>query len=168
MTAATSPNLHPQLHRSRVERWLDDPDGPFDLIICANILGELQDPAGVMKQLLGCLREDGALVLVEPGDREQSVRLRTVERQLTAEATVFAPEPRLWADLQPSDTGWGFDVGVQLEPPSWQRQLQATGPRPSRGHLSEPPCAVQLQHPASGWTGPVRSTIRPATSHTVG
>lgn len=131
MTAATSPNLHPQLHRSRVERWLDDPDGPFDLIICANILGELQDPAGVMKQLLGCLREDGALVLVEPGDREQSVRLRTVERQLTAEATVFAPEPRLWAGLQPSDTGWGFDVGVQLEPPSWQRQLQATAPDPA-------------------------------------
>jgi SAM-dependent methyltransferase len=138
MTAATSPNLHPQVHRSRVERWLEDPHGPFDLIVCANILGELHDPAGVMRRLLGCLHDDGALVLVEPGDREQSVRLRTVERQLTADARVFAPEPRLWAGHQPSDSGWGFDVGVQLEPPSWQRQLQAAAPEPSAGTYLNP------------------------------
>ena len=131
MTAATSPNLHPRLHRSRVERWIDDPDGPFDLIICANILGELDDPTRVMRRLIGCLQETGALVIVEPGDREQSVRLRKVERALTAHATVFAPEVRLWPGYQPSDTGWGFDVGAQIDPPSWQRQLQAAAPDPT-------------------------------------
>ena len=131
MAAVTGPNLHAQLHRCTVERWIEDPGGPFDLIVCANVLGELADPVAVADGLLGCLRDDGALLLVEPGDRDQSVRLRAVERQLTARAGVFAPEPRLWPGQEPSDPGWGFDVGQPLEPPRWQTQLQAEAPEPT-------------------------------------
>jgi SAM-dependent methyltransferase len=131
MTAETGANLHPQLHRYPVEQWLEDPEGPFDLIVCANVLGELNAPVEVVDALLGCLGEEGALVLVEPGDREQSVRLRSVERQLTGSAGVFAPELRLWPGREPSDTGWGFDIGTQLTPPPWQQQLQAAASDPS-------------------------------------
>jgi len=131
MCAETGPNLHTHLHRCSVEEWLDDPGAPFDLIVCANVLGELQEPTEVAAALLGCLTDAGALVLVEPGDRDQSVRLRAVERSLTSQAGVFAPEPRLWPGREPTDTGWGFDVGRQLEPPRWQRALQGAAAEPT-------------------------------------
>ncbi|MFC4551000.1 MULTISPECIES: small ribosomal subunit Rsm22 family protein [Halorussus] len=100
--------------------------GEYDLILFANVLNELDDPEAVVLDYIDALADDGALVAVEPADRETSIGLRAVERAVADDrgaATVYSPTLRLWPGERPTDRGWSFDVKPDIDVPAFQRKL---------------------------------------------
>ncbi len=122
--ATTGPNVHTRVDREAAETAALE--GPYDLIIFANVLSELDDPVAVAERFLDALAPDGTMVLLAPADRNTTRTLRTVERALVDDgsATTFSPTLRLWPHVQPTDEGWSFAVGPELDPPPLQRTLQ--------------------------------------------
>lgn len=121
---ATGRNFHATVHRETAEAF--DPEGTYDLLLFANVLNELDDPEAVVLRYLDSLADDGALLAIEPADRETSIGLRKVERAVAdreGAATVFSPTPRLWPGERPTDRGWSFDVKPDLDVPAFQRKL---------------------------------------------
>ncbi|WP_380676849.1 small ribosomal subunit Rsm22 family protein [Salinigranum sp. GCM10025319] len=133
----TGRNFHPTIHRERVEALdlsaLGDRDaGDFDLVVFSNVLSELDDPVPVVENALDALAHEGAIVALEPADRNTATSLRAIEREVVSRtnATVYAPTLRLWPDAEPSDGGWSFDVRPNLAVPSFQSRLDEAGDEP--------------------------------------
>ncbi|QLK25823.1 class I SAM-dependent methyltransferase [Natrinema zhouii] len=135
------------------------PDDGFDLILACNVLSELEDPAGVTRSFLETLAPDGTLLAMAPADKNTSVGLREVERELEGErlrdraamdfdetgdpdsvthrrgaVTVYGPTVRLWPGETPSDRGWSFDVRPDLAVPDFQRRLDEAAPADDDDH----------------------------------
>jgi len=128
----TGRNVRPTIHRERAETFDFDAEGPYDLVVCANVLSELDDPVAVAGRALDALADDGTLLALAPADLETSTGLRTVERTLVADrgATVYAPTLRLWPGMEPSDRGWSFDERPRIDAPHVQRRLDDAGGEP--------------------------------------
>lgn len=133
----TGRNFHHTIHRQPVEEYDLDTDGPWDLILCANVLSELDEPEAVLRAAHDALRPDGSLVAIAPADLNTSTGLRAAERAVSGANgyTVYAPELRLWDGLQPEDRGWSFDIQADLEIPGFQRRLDEEA---DRGPEAEP------------------------------
>ena len=121
-------NVRLSIHRTTAESF--DPDGPYDVILFANVLNELDDPVGVLRTYLPYLADDGSLITIAPADRNTSISLRTYERAVVDDgsATVYFPTVRLWPHEQPSDQCWSFDVRDDIAVPPFQRRLQDAAP----------------------------------------
>jgi SAM-dependent methyltransferase len=119
----TGRNFHYEIHQSRIEDI--DPDGEYDLILCANVLSELDTPIETVSGLLDCLAADGTLAAIEPADRNTAIELRQIERSLADERdlTVYAPTVRLWPHESPEGTCWSFTTKPDLDPPAFQTRL---------------------------------------------
>jgi 2-polyprenyl-3-methyl-5-hydroxy-6-metoxy-1,4-benzoquinol methylase len=116
------------VHRDRVETFDAGARAPYDLVLFANVLSELDDPEAVARDLFARLADDGTVVALSPADRNTATGLRRVERALVAAGgTVFDPTLRLWPDAEPADDCWSFDVGRPLDAPGVQRALDAQG-----------------------------------------
>ncbi|MFP4218357.1 MAG: small ribosomal subunit Rsm22 family protein [Salinarchaeum sp.] len=128
LLSATGPNSHSQIDRTAAETA--DIEGPYDLIIFANVLSELDDPVAVTERFLDALAPDGTMMLLAPADRNTTRTLRTVERALVDDgpATTFSPTLRLWPHARPTDEGWSFAVGPELDRSPLQTTLQAAAP----------------------------------------
>jgi len=126
----TRRNFRPTIHRERAESF--GFDGPYDLVVCANVLSELDDPVAVVEDCLGALADDGTLVALAPADLETSTGLRRIERTVVSDrdATVYAPTLRLWPGMDPADRGWSFDERPRIEAPAIQRRLDDAGGEP--------------------------------------
>ncbi len=115
-------NVHPTVHAATAEDVAFD--GPYDLVVFANVLSELDDPAGVVSRAFDALAEDGSVVALAPADRNTATHLREVERTVEREgATVYAPTVRLWPHETPSGECWSFDVKPDVAVPPFQRRL---------------------------------------------
>ncbi|WP_152041300.1 small ribosomal subunit Rsm22 family protein [Salinigranum salinum] len=149
----TGRNFHATVHRTTVES-LDlaslDParggdatedaaeDGSesggagFDLVLFSNVLSELDDPVDAVERVLDVVASDGAVVAVEPADKNTATTLRSVERSVVARTgvSVYAPTLRLWPGEEPSDRGWSFDVRSDIAVPAFQSRLDAAGDDP--------------------------------------
>ena len=130
MVETTPSNVQTTIHRTTAESF--EPDEPFDLVLFANVLNELDEPAAVVEQALDFLASDGSLVAVEPADRNTAIGLRETERAVADDgpATVYSPTVRLWAHESPTSESWSFDVQPDLAVPPFQRRLDedATDP----------------------------------------
>jgi SAM-dependent methyltransferase len=135
-------NRRVTLHRETAEAF--DAEGTFDVVLFANVLSELDEPATVARRYADLLAEDGTFVGVAPADRNTATGLREVERSLEAAGesgseglTVYGPAVRLWPGETPSDRGWSFDVRPDLAVPSFQRRLDeaATDPEHAPGEF---------------------------------
>ncbi|MFC4448308.1 small ribosomal subunit Rsm22 family protein [Halorussus aquaticus] len=130
LVAETGRNVHPQLRRETAEEFELEDGREYDLILFANVLNELDDPEAVVRRYLDFLADDGAVLAIEPADRETSIGLRRVERAVAGDAraaAVFSPTLRLWSDERPTDRGWSFDVQPDLDVPAFQRKLDEAG-----------------------------------------
>ncbi|MFB6217566.1 MAG: methyltransferase domain-containing protein [Halobacteriaceae archaeon] len=128
----TGPNFHATVHRETAGAF--DPDGEFDLVVFASVLSELEAPADTVERYLGALADDGTAVLLAPADRNTSVGLRAVERDLVDDrgaASVYAPTLRLWPGERPTDTGWSFDRRPDVAVPAVQAKLAEGAPDPA-------------------------------------
>jgi SAM-dependent methyltransferase len=126
LLAETGPNVHPTVHRTTAEAF--EPSGEYDLLVFASVLSELDAPADVVESYLDHLAPDGTAMLLAPADRNTSVGLRAVERELVDEraaATVYAPTVRLWPGERPTDGGWSFDRRPDVAAPAVQERLAA-------------------------------------------
>ncbi|WP_132060717.1 small ribosomal subunit Rsm22 family protein [Halorussus amylolyticus] len=134
MVSESGRNFHPTVFRETAEAFepsaaadSDEEDSAaYDLILFANVLNELDDAEAVVLRYLDSLADDGALLAIEPADRETAIGLRRVERAVADEAgaaTVYSPTLRLWPGERPTDRGWSFDVKADLEVPDFQRRL---------------------------------------------
>ena len=121
MLESTPDNVHATVHRERAQDH--DPETTFDLIFFGNVLNELSDPAAVVRELGSSLADDGSIVAVEPADRNTAIGLRSVERELTDEYTVYAPTCRLWPGKEPTSECWSFDKKPDLDVPAFQQRL---------------------------------------------
>lgn len=119
----TGQNVHATVHRERAESF--DPDGRFDLIVFANVLNELAEPATVLREYRSALASDGSVVAIEPADRNTATGLRRIERAVEDEYTVYAPTCRLWPDRTPSSDCWSFDRKPDLSVPPFQQRLES-------------------------------------------
>ncbi|MFB6102713.1 MAG: small ribosomal subunit Rsm22 family protein [Haloplanus sp.] len=129
LLAETRRNVRPTIHRERVEAFDIDETGPYDLVVCANVLSELDDPVAVVDRALGSLTDDGTVLALAPADLETSTGLRRIERAVAddGDATVYAPTLRLWPGADPADRGWSFDERPPIEAPAVQRRLDDAG-----------------------------------------
>ncbi|MFB6194906.1 MAG: small ribosomal subunit Rsm22 family protein, partial [Haloplanus sp.] len=125
----TRRNVRTTIHREPAEAFAFDDD--YDLVICANVLSELDDPVAVLERALDSLTDDGTALALAPADLETSTGLRQVERTVAADgATVYAPTLRLWPGTNPADRGWSFDERPPIEAPAVQRRLDDAGDDP--------------------------------------
>jgi SAM-dependent methyltransferase len=129
LLAGTRRNVRTTIHREPIESFDLEAADPFDLVCCANVLNELDDPVSVAERSLDALADDGTLLALAPADLETSTGLRTVERAVVErrDATVYAPTLRLWPGFEPSDRGWSFDERPPIEAPTVQRRLDDAG-----------------------------------------
>ena len=127
LLAETGRNVHPSVVRTTAEAF--EPDGPYDLVLFANVLSELDDPGAVATRYADAVADDGTLALLAPADRETATGLRAVERAVEADAGlgVYAPTARLWPGRTPADRCWSFDVRPDLAVPATQRALDDAG-----------------------------------------
>jgi SAM-dependent methyltransferase len=125
-------NVRPTIHRERIEAFDLEASGPYDLVLCANVLSELDDPATAVERALDALAGDGTLLAMAPADLETSTGLRRVERAVVddGDATAYAPTLRLWPGAGPSDRGWSFDERPPVAAPAVQRRLDDAGDDP--------------------------------------
>ena len=123
MLDETGRNVHTTVHRERAEEF--DPDGEFDLLLFANVLNELADPAAVLRRYRSALASDGSLVAIEPADRNTATGLRRIERAVENEYTIYAPTCRLWPGKTPESDCWSFDRKPALDVPPFQRRLES-------------------------------------------
>ncbi|WP_416839509.1 small ribosomal subunit Rsm22 family protein [Haloferax sp. DFSO52] len=124
MLGETRRNFRTSIHRETAEAF--DPDGEYDIVLFASVLSELDDPTAVVQKYLDVLADDGTIVAIAPADRNTSIGLRDVEREVApvdGDVTVYAPTLRLWDGYAPSDRGWSFDVRPDLDVPGFQRRL---------------------------------------------
>ncbi len=159
MLDATGPNVHATVHRSTAEAFdpgvVGDsdggfdptaPDDGFDLVLACNVLSELDDPVAVARSVLETLAPDGTMLAMAPADKNTSIGLRAVERELEDErlwdddscdegrVTVYSPAVRLWPGERPTDRGWSFDVRPDLAVPSVQQRLEDATPAADDDH----------------------------------
>jgi len=127
LLSGTGRNFHADLAEAPIEAAT--PEGPFDVVLCANVLSELADPSAVATDLLERLAPDGTFVGIAPADRNTATLLRTVERHLerAAGATVYAPTLRLWPGETPTGECWSFDRKPNLAVPDVQARLDEGG-----------------------------------------
>lgn len=123
LLARTGPNVHWSVERTTAEAF--EAADPFDVVLLANVLSELDEPARVATRYADAVADDGALVLIAPADLETATGLRDIERAVerTADFVVYAPTVRLWPGHQPTDRCWSFDVRPDLDVPTCQRAL---------------------------------------------
>ncbi len=152
MLEETGRNVHAEVHRDTAEA-VDlgaltgargdgsapgDAAGAVDLFLFGNVLSELADPATTVRRALDALAPEGTLLALAPADRETSVGLREVEREVegyvpgetddpTGATTVYSPTVRLWPDRTPANDPWSFDVRPDLDVPPVQRRLDDPG-----------------------------------------
>jgi SAM-dependent methyltransferase len=128
LLAGTRRNVRTTIHRERIEDF-DFGDAPYDLILAANVLSELDDPVAAVERGLDALAEDGTFLALSPADLETSTGLRRVERAVADDGavTVYAPTLRLWPGAEPADRGWSFDERPRIEAPRLQRRLDEAG-----------------------------------------
>ncbi|GAB3318861.1 small ribosomal subunit Rsm22 family protein [Haloplanus salinarum] len=124
----TRRNVRTTIHRDRIEDFAFG-DAPYDLILAANVLSELDDPVAAVDRCLAALADDGTLLALSPADLETSTGLRRVERAVADDGatTVYAPTLRLWPGAAPSDRGWSFDERPPVGAPRPQRRLDDAG-----------------------------------------
>jgi len=135
MLDSTRTGFRSTLHRETAERF--EPDGEYDLIVFGNVLSELESPVSVVERYLDSLAPDGTILALSPAEERTATRLREIERDLLArreEVTVYAPTIRLWPDATPTDRGWTFTRKPDIEPPAFQRQLDANAADRRDGH----------------------------------
>jgi len=124
-------NFYPTVFRETAEAFDPDRDDePYDIVLFANVLNELEDPVSVVDRYLDALAADGAVLAIEPADRETAIGLRDVERAVADDAdraAVYSPTLRLWPGERPTDRGWSFDVRPALDVPAFQRRLDEAG-----------------------------------------
>ncbi|MFD1587474.1 small ribosomal subunit Rsm22 family protein [Halorientalis brevis] len=128
MLAETGPNFRTTIHETTAEAF--EPSGEYDLVLFANVLSELDDPAAVVERYRDSVADDGSVVAIAPADRNTAINLREVERRVEDGLGVYAPAVRLWPGDQPADEGWSFDVQPDIDVPVFQRRLDegATAP----------------------------------------
>ena len=128
MLEGTRPGFRPTVIERTAESF--EPDGEYDLIVFANVLSELDAPADVVTRYLKSLAPDGTLLAVSPAEERTATRLRRIERTVLErrpDVTVYAPTIRLWPNEAPADRGWTFTRKPDIEPPGFQRRLDASG-----------------------------------------
>ncbi|MEF8812779.1 MAG: class I SAM-dependent methyltransferase [Halovenus sp.] len=135
LLAETGRNVHTTVHEEPIEEF---DIGTYDLVLCANVLSELDDAVSVLSDLFGALAADGTLLALAPADRYTATHLRRVERALEREvgATVYAPTVRLWPGETPDSECWSFDRKGDIAVPDVQRRL-AEGRGPDTGDVAE-------------------------------
>lgn len=123
-------NVTTAIHRETAESF--QPSGTFDLVFFNNVLSELDTPVETADRYLDFLDESGSLVLTAPADRNTSIQLRSVERDLEDRgATVYGPTVRLWPGNRPTDTCWSFDRRPDIAVPAFQSALAGEADRPA-------------------------------------
>jgi len=141
LLAETGRNFHPTSHRTTIETF--EPDGTYDLLVCANVLSELDEPVSVLGELLDALADGGTVLALAPADRNTAIHLREIERELEGRTgvTVYAPAVRLWPGERPAGECWSFDREPDLEVPAFQRRLdegeRVADSRPSRNESTD-------------------------------
>jgi SAM-dependent methyltransferase len=127
MLGTVEGNVHTTIHRETAEAF--DPEDEYDVVLFANVLSELADPAAVVERYADALASDGTIVAIAPADRNTALGLRQVERAVADDGplTVYGPPVRLWQGASPESECWSFDVKPDLEVPGFQRRLDEAG-----------------------------------------
>ena len=139
MLEETGRNFHWRIRSRHIEQLTES--GPFDLILCSNVLNELDTPVAAVEMLSRLLADDGSIIAIEPADEQTSRGLRRIEHRIvsTTDVTVFSPTIRLWPGHEPTDDCWSFRVHPDIETPTVQREID-----------ERPRAAANDRAPASG------------------
>ncbi|WP_330631923.1 class I SAM-dependent methyltransferase [Halocatena halophila] len=126
-------NQSVRFHQETAESF--EPTGEYDLLVFANVLSELDDPAATLARYTEYVAGDGSCLLLAPADQNTAIELRTLERGLAddGELTVYDPTLRLWPNETPGSDAesWSFTIKDDIATPSVQRRLADSTPAES-------------------------------------
>ena len=101
----------------------------FDLLIFSNVLNELVDPttdvqADIVTQLSERLAPDGSILIVEPADEENAIRMRTLTITLLKKGlSMFGPCSFLWGSTCTAPRCWSFETAPAIRLPRLMETL---------------------------------------------
>ncbi|MDD1726041.1 MAG: class I SAM-dependent methyltransferase [Euryarchaeota archaeon] len=100
----------------------------FDLLIFSNVLNEF-DPttnvqADIVTQLSERLAPDGSILIVEPADEENAIRIRTLTITLLEKGlSMFGPCSFLWGSTCTAPRCWSFETAPAIKLPRLMETL---------------------------------------------
>ncbi|SEW01437.1 small ribosomal subunit Rsm22 family protein [Natrinema salifodinae] len=169
LLAETGRNVHTTIHRTTAEAFdpataigadgadgFDPtaPDDGFDLVLACNVLSELDDPVAVTRSYLETLAPDGTLLAMAPADKNTSVQLREVERDVE--------DDRLWVPSEvPAASGDDNGNGDGNEGAETDDEPDATARRRGQVTVYGPPVRLWPGETPSdrGWSFDVRPDL---------
>jgi SAM-dependent methyltransferase len=92
----------------------------IDLIIFSNVLNELTDAsldarAAIVEKIAERLATDGTILIVEPADEENAMRMRTLTAELQKRGiTVYAPCTFIWGTPCTAPRCWSFQTALYI------------------------------------------------------
>ncbi|MFB6254317.1 MAG: methyltransferase domain-containing protein [Halobacteriaceae archaeon] len=120
----TNRNFHWEIHETTAEEFAIDQT--YSVVLFGNVLIELSNPTNTVERYAEMLTEDGTMVLMSPADKQTSMHLRDVEREIADNRNVLnihSPMVRLWSDEYPTDRGWSFVRQPEIDTPSFQQRI---------------------------------------------
>jgi hypothetical protein len=105
--------------------------GPIDLCVFSNVLNELSDlsfdqRAGIVMQIATRLSQDGSILIVEPAEKENTIRLRQLARALADRGlTIHSPCTYLWGTRCDPSRCWTFETQADIRPTRLMERLAA-------------------------------------------
>jgi len=96
------------------------PEG-VDLMIFSNVLNELPDAtlesrADIVARLAECLNPDGSILIVEPADEENAMRMRSLTVALAAKGlSIYSPCTFIWGTPCTAPRCWSFETAPAIK-----------------------------------------------------
>ncbi len=103
----------------------------IDLLVFSNVLNELDDfttdqRADLVMKLAERLSPDGSILIVEPAEKENTIRLRSLSRALAGRGlTVHSPCAFLWGTRCDPSRCWSFKTQADIRPTRLMERLAA-------------------------------------------
>jgi SAM-dependent methyltransferase len=92
----------------------------IDLVIFSNVLNELTDAtmdtrAAIVEKIAERLSPDGTILIVEPADEENAMRMRTLTAELHKRGfTIYAPCTFIWGTPCTAPRCWSFETALYI------------------------------------------------------
>ena len=103
----------------------------LDLIVFSNVLNEIDAPfndrASAIVKLAAGLAPDGSIVIIEPADKENSMKMRKLVMRLTELGlNIYSPCSFIWCDKCSAIDCWSFEEKDDIQPTDFMKKLATT------------------------------------------
>lgn len=103
----------------------------IDLMIFSNVINEIEvsldKKVAMLRGMAEHLAPDGSMIIIEPADKENSMRMRRLVHRLTEkDLNVYSPCSFIWCTRCHPDKCWSFEAKEDIKPTGFMEMLANT------------------------------------------